>query len=783
MFTRIIRSLTLVFCLFAFESILLAQATFEVGSATPIVVDIGHTELTGSITLTVVSGTTADAPFVINYSAPITNNDASDISVQGTGGLSGIDPAPDLDRNANAIIIHVPAGATVDSSIIISGVRVAIAGLGITQVTASIEGLMPGGNSIVVGEANPAVISSLAEPFSISQYEPPLSYGVESNFQTSLMIVEGFQNAFTGMPGIGGQTVPTQIRITPFPSIPDGVQLTFDAVAVSPETGATITTQSGLPETVPRMDGSTDVVYNFSSAVDSELTVESFIFSITMSVPDPPFPAFLLQFQATLIPIGLAVPTAEFPSTDIPRYTERPVPDETVLMSGTTELYFPFRAASDSTYTGIALTNPLNYRTLVTLTAYDSNGTEISGTGIDNPVTITLPRKGQYAKVASEIFGSAFNAFSSGTIRAEGQTSQLAGFYMIGDLAGPRLDGGTGVIENRKTWYLPMIYKQSDSPYNLLEIHNPGTSEATITFLLMDSGGIQIASATQAIPAGGSFTSDIQDLFGIDLNSFQGGYIKGRSNLPLVVRSSFGHELEFSVLNAQATNTKSVYSIPHFASGGPYLTELDLVNVDTSITAEITLTLLDDSGAAISIPGNPANIMIPAKQQMISSLSELFPALGPSLVTGSIRIGVKLNHSNPFSIGPALVGAAQFQAADGSSSTAIPLILSASGDFIYSHVAQNYGYFTGVVLLNTNSEPSDFQLDVYNEGGELIGSYSSTLLPGERIAKLIYELVPASDGQIGGYIRITCSSDLTSFAFFGTDDIRTLSAIPPQNPQ
>jgi hypothetical protein len=783
MFSRIIRSLSFMFCLVFFANTLFAQALFRVGSATPTAVDIGQTELTGSITMTVVSGTTVAAPFVITYSAPITNSSAADISIQGIGTLSGIAPTPELDRDANAIIVHVMAGGTADSSIIISGVRVAIAGLGFSHVAATIESPVAGGNSIVVGETNPVVIRSLSGPFSISPNGPPLSYGVESNDHASLAIREGFQNAFAGNSGIGGQTVPTQIRITPFPSIPDGVQLAFSAVAISPETGATLTTQSGLSETVPRTDGSTDVVYEFASGSESSVTIESFQISIAMTFSEPLYTPFIIQFQATLVPIGLAVPTLEFPSTAIPRYLERMVPDETELLSGSTELFFPFQAANADTYTGIALTNPQDYRVLVTLTAYSDNGTMISGAGISNPVTITMPRKGQYAKVASEIFGRDFNASSSGTIRATGRTEELAGFYMIGDWVGPKLDGSTGLISNNRNWYLPLIFRQGSSPYNMLEIHNPGAAETTATLRLMNADGIQVSSAAITIPASGTLIRDIQDVFGVNLNSFHGGYIKGLSDSPIAIHNTFGNSIEFSVLNAQTIDIKRFYYIPHFAAGGPYATELTLVNVDTANTAEITLTLLDNSGGTISIPGNPASITISSRKQMTSSLAELFPSIGPELLTGAIRVEVKLHKLGPFETGPSLIGAARFQAADGSASTAIPLVLNPSSDFIYSHVAQNPDYFTGVVLLNANSQASNFKLDVYSKEGAPVGSYSSVLQPGERISKLLYELVPASAGQIGGYIRIISDTDLTSFAFFGTNDIRSLSAMPPQNPR
>jgi hypothetical protein len=96
-------------------------------------------------------------------------------------------------------------------------------------------------------------------------------------------------------------------------------------------------------------------------------------------------------------------------------------------------------------------------------------------------------------------------------------------------------------------------------------------------------------------------------------------------------------------------------------------------------------------------------------------------------------------------------------------------------------VAEDLGYFTGVAVMNPNAAPAGFTLDVYDKDGAQVGSLSSVLQPGERFSRLLPELVPASEGQVGGHIRIRSDAPLTSFALFGTDDLRALSAIPPQD--
>jgi hypothetical protein len=451
------------------------------------------------------------------------------------------------------------------------------------------------------------------------------------------------------------------------------------------------------------------------------------------------------------------------------------------LVSDSSELSMPFRKESDGTYTGIALTNPMNLRVKATLMAYDDHGIMLSGSNITNPVTIILPRKGQYARLASEVFGEGFNAYVAGTIRVAGSTPELPGFYLIGDVSGPRLDGGTANIEAVKSWYIPLIFRQGESPFNLLELFNPGDSEATVTLLLRDSQGNQAAAVTRKIAPNSSLVQDVRDVFDIDFGSFSGGYIKGETDEGIVARITFGNALESNTLAAQVQASLQSYHVPHFAAGGQYSTELTIVNTHRSRKAEIALTLLDDGGKPISIGGNPANIDILPGAQFSATLAELFPELGPDLVTGSIRADIKGSSFGSFIAVPSLAGIVRFCSIDGSASAAVPLFLKSSKDFVYSHVAEGQGWFTGIAVLNPNRVQNGLTLDVYDREGALIGSFASLLQPGERFSKLIHELVPDAAGQTGGYIRITSEDPLVSFALFGTDDLRSLSAIPPES--
>ncbi len=771
---------------------LFAQATFST-AATPLFgADIGFAEMTGGIVLTVASGTTVASSFDIQYSAPITNNNASEIIVVGTGSLSGISSTPILNRSRNSITLDVPAGGTVatGSTIRIAGVRVALAGGNYSTVTATISGSGPSGNAILAGQSILTVINSIQAPFTVTLGDPVTwSNGAinSASPSVSVKIKESYAGAFSSYIGLYGQTQPSQLRVTPFPAIPPGVTLTFPATVVSLEDGAFITTTSGISETVPRTDGSTEVVYNYTAVPLSTLNKESFNLNVTVAVAAPATSG-RVTFQVTLLPLNSGDP--ESPSTEIPRYAERLVPDETELSYGFSQLAFPFQAQSSGTYTGIAITNPIDARVNVTLTAYNTGGMIISGAGITNPVTVTMPRMGQFAKVANEVFGQNFNASTGGTIRATASTTILPGFYLEGIYAGQGLDGTTANVSPLQNWIWPSVFHGGTSPFNLFQIFNPSSgAAATATLKLYDSNGSLISSASQVIPGvtdttpgGGTLLGDLKSIFpSVDLSSFTGGYVKGSSDAALVVSENFGNALDSNILQGQTPIQQTTFNIAHFASGGGYVSELNIVNSDSGSGANVTLTLFDNTGTQTSVAGNPLKLTIQQGGQLVKTLDQLFPSLGGSLTTGYIRVNVEPFFVGPFGSTAILEGSIRFSSADGSGSAALPLLVPPATDFYYSHIAQNLGYYTGIAIFNPGTTKADVNLDVFTKDGTLVGSFETLIQPGQKISKLLYEMVRASYGQIGGYVHVRSDQPVVSFSLFGTDDGKVLSAIPPQS--
>src|SRR5262245_23642366 len=123
-----------------------AQATFQLSATSTPITKIGHTELVGIVTFTVQSGTTQAG--TLEFFLPnvvITNDATSGIEVSGTGGLATATIAAVIPEGG-LVLISIPAGAGIGSSVTLSGVRISAVGKAFSTLNAAISS---SGNSIV----------------------------------------------------------------------------------------------------------------------------------------------------------------------------------------------------------------------------------------------------------------------------------------------------------------------------------------------------------------------------------------------------------------------------------------------------------------------------------------------------------------------------------------------------------------------------------------------------------------------------------------------------------
>ncbi len=101
-------------------------------------------------------------------------------------------------------------------------------------------------------------------------------------------------------------------------------------------------------------------------------------------------------------------------------------------------------------------------------------------------------------------------------------------------------------------------------------------------------------------------------------------------------------------------------------------------------------------------------------------------------------------------------------------------------DPVFSQVASNPDYFTGVAILNPADTTATATMEVCDSNGEVIASTRVVVAAHARKAGLLTEYFPELAGEDlhSGYIRIAADTGLVACALFGTNNLSALSAIP-----
>jgi hypothetical protein len=133
--------------------------------------------------------------------------------------------------------------------------------------------------------------------------------------------------------------------------------------------------------------------------------------------------------------------------------------------------------------------------------------------------------------------------------------------------------------------------------------------------------------------------------------------------------------------------------------------------------------------------------------------------------------------------GPRLAGSVVFgDPARSRFSASLPLVSAPRTNMIFSQVASDATYFTGLAIINSNTSAVTVSIEVFNKNGERIAGKSESIAARKRKSQLLTEYFPELVGLniSSGYIKVTSDRNVASFALFGTADLSVLAAVPPQ---
>jgi hypothetical protein len=439
-------------------------------------------------------------------------------------------------------------------------------------------------------------------------------------------------------------------------------------------------------------------------------------------------------------------------------------------------LFFPALTArggnpydtAGATFTGLAVANLDSVDSILTFTAYDRAGNVITGPDIANPRQWpeALPAGAQLPRVDLEVFGAGIGTESQpGWFRLDAGASMPAGFFLIFDGPLKFFDGIDVSARTMSAFVLPEL-----EPDGFTEIHvvNPNAVAANVQIDFMQSNGMPRApSAIRYLAGYGAMVETVTDLFPAAAAAAS-DYVSVRTSQGVTACALLGKPDRYlKALGGQDVGAgATVLYSPQYAVGGAWRSTLSVVNLDAE-PGTITLAFTDRTGQVLA---SRALDIQPLGKIWIDA-QDFFVLPGAQVTEGHLTIT---------SDGIRLAGSASFCDQEDSLASALPLVSELQKNVVFSQLASNETYYTGIAIVNPNAAEAQITVQVFANTGQLLGSKDVTLGPGESIARVLWQYVPELENVplSSGYIRLTADTGVASFAIYGSS--RALTAVPPQ---
>ncbi len=434
-------------------------------------------------------------------------------------------------------------------------------------------------------------------------------------------------------------------------------------------------------------------------------------------------------------------------------------------------LYFPFYQAGNGIFTAFAVSNYSDEPANVKFTAYTETG-DLCPFDV-NPAVAQLQAGHQLARLGNEIFGEDAATPQLGWVEVKSDNPEIGGFFQFGtsDLEG--LDGSVSIAEASPHFYLTRIYEYTDEVTTQIAVANPGDSAIRAVLTYRDISYPQDPEATVQksfdISARGMLSGSVADLF---------DGLQGTGSIEVEIQDSgkaVGFELirQFSPksligLNGVTLGGQTASYSAQLASTAGVFTSMKLMNTHRTEDRRVDIGALGPTGEVFK----EVYWLFYPEVQYEGYAADVF---GIDFVNDPFVGSLRVKSDAPYMVGDVLFG----DAVDGKYLAALPLQASAFRRAVFNHVANGLGFFTGLAFYNPSASTAQIHLRVMTPDGETAGENSFTLTAGHRKSATVAELVPASNGQVGGYILIESSIPIIAQQLFGLSNLSLMSAVPP----
>ena len=487
-----------------------AQATFSVSSTASTVIRTGHAEPLGALTFSVIFGTTDAEIIPIDLSPAVLTSDDVVIStsgIQATGFSAMVDP------DAGQVRLHVPAGVGPGTLVHLEGLRISVPASGIETLDARISTIK---NRLTASSRAAQVIARAAAAIVIDPSTDSVftysSGGVLIDPLGHFIFSEGFAGAFSD-----GTEIIFQAS-----ALPRNTQLRFPATIES-QTGARLRTAPVEDVTLASGAARNRGAYTFETDNGPSPTVVD-VFSFrpvlerTGSVG-----AGTGFYQVTIGPIGAAEPTRALPSTAVPRYDELLLPALPALPTSKTFL-FPVEPGVEAQ--SFTVSNTADGVAPLTIRAFGEAGDLLEGPDVANERAHLLGARQTLTFDLRAMFGTSATPETVASVAIESKNDRPVA-TTIG--ATP---GGAYALHSQ-TPVAPAYFpfdRRNPGEMPLVSVVGAGAADFESRWTLMDTAGVEQASAVREASAGGAVRDSLDALFDIDAAAVPlAGYVRVES--------------------------------------------------------------------------------------------------------------------------------------------------------------------------------------------------------------------------------------------------------------
>ena len=421
-----------------------------------------------------------------------------------------------------------------------------------------------------------------------------------------------------------------------------------------------------------------------------------------------------------------------------------------------------------SEFTAFGLANLSGGIANLTLMARDARGMQIAGDRITNPAFLSLAAGEQAPLIDNEIFGPGFSKQNSvGWVRLESNNDQVVGFFLSFNASLEALDGADVSSDTLTSFVLPEIHRDG---FTRIHVANPNDTPAKVSLsLLRADGAPRVTAVDRVIDPDGVLIGPIEEFFP-GTAMLESDYLRATADVGVVPIEYFGEAHgDPAALNGQNAliGATTVYS-PQYAVGGAWQSVVTVINL-SSLGGTVTLKFISNDG--VQIGDAQTRILAPRGKLHVTDQDFFVPA------EETLREGYLTITSQAIQ----LAGNVVFGGRGGESfSAALPLVSTLRSRIVFTQVASDDTYYTGIAILNPNDDPASAVIQVFDRNGVVLGSKIVVIPSRRRVSLLLTEIFPELAGvQLrSGYIKMTVNRNVASFALFGSDGV--LSAIPAQ---